>query len=426
MEMLKSERRLGTVSIKLSLINYVEELKGWEVYDKVINEYARTIENNILKETNNVNKSIKLFIKYERSDEFLIFVPLHQNKVKHSSLYFDEYVENLNQYLKIKSETLKETIQLYELNLLVGKSIVDYKGIVRTERSIYNAVENARLDTFKQLEHNLEQHKTQIDKIIKNKNVNTVYQPIIDLKKNSVHGFEALSRFDVHNLSLNTEGVFILAMKLNLTRNLEKMCMETAVMSSKGIKKCHHLFINLDPNEITYGSINADAFTSFIKKYDLTPSNIVFEITERRYVSNLNDFNKKFDKFKKIGYKIAIDDFGAGYSNLNTIAVIKPDYLKIDINLIRDIDKDLVKKEIVKTLMQFAKKINVKVLSEGVETKEEADTLIELGSELGQGYLYGRPHVNLIEYYKKLEKNYNINQSTTKKNLTINKPKRHR
>ena len=401
-EFLKAERRLGLISIKLTMINNIEETKGWEIYDLIVSEYTKIIKQLLDIHPLKVKEPRELLIKYERGDEFLLFIPLNNEIFKGSSEVFDDYIDILEDLIRARHQQIVHYLGEEELDLIIGKSIIDYKGIVRTERLIYDALENARINTAEQLEKDIKLHKEELQYIIKERKIQIVYQPIVSLLDKKIFGFEALSRFMTRNVVLSTEGIFILAMKLNMTQYLEKICREMAIMSSKGMKDDHILFINLDPNELISGNLNVNSFSKLVLDYGLCPSRIVFEITERRYIEDLEEFNKKYDDFRHAGYKIAVDDVGAGYSSLNTIAVLKPDIIKIDINLIRDIHKDFVKKEIVKTLMLFAQKINTKVLSEGIETQDEYHTLFELGSELGQGYFFGRPDKNLDVHYKSL------------------------
>ena len=113
-------------------------------------------------------------------------------------------------------------------------------------------------------------------------------------------------------------------------------------------------------------------------------------------VSSLPDFKKIVDHYKSQNYKIAVDDAGAGYSGLNLISVISPHYIKIDMDLIRDIDKDNLKYAVVKGLVELSHLSNIKLIAEGIETREELETLINMGVSYGQGYIIQKPEENFL------------------------------
>ncbi len=115
--------------------------------------------------------------------------------------------------------------------------------------------------------------------------------------------------------------------------------------------------------------------------------------------SHLTDI---FREYKRLGFKTAIDDFGAGYSGLNLLAKFRPDIIKLDIELIRDLDKDEIQQAIVSGIFDFCRKINCEVIAEGVESKEEVEILRDIGINLLQGYYFAKPSfqslANVEEY----------------------------
>ena len=134
---------------------------------------------------------------------------------------------------------------------------------------------------------------------------------------------------------------------------------------------------------------------AFLEKMNLAPQNVVFEITERQSIDDYASFTKALDHYRRQGYRIAIDDAGAGYSSLQAIAELHPDYIKIDRSLIHRIDRDKMKEILVETLTVFAQKINCQMIAEGIETFEELEVVRRLGVHFGQGYLLGRPNPKL-------------------------------
>ena len=124
---------------------------------------------------------------------------------------------------------------------------------------------------------------------------------------------------------------------------------------------------------------------------EINPGDIALEVTERSAINNLKEFEQLLGKLRQTGVKIAVDDAGAGYSSLNTIATLQPDYLKFDMALVRDIDKDKIKQDLLLTVKELSDKIGSAVIAEGIETKAEFDTIKGFGVKFGQGYYLSRP-----------------------------------
>lgn len=130
---------------------------------------------------------------------------------------------------------------------------------------------------------------------------------------------------------------------------------------------------------------------SLLKQYKLSPQNIVFEITERSAIEDFSAFTKVLYHYRDQGFQIAVDDAGAGYSSLQAISEIQPDYIKVDRSLISKIHENNVKKHILDAFVTFAKKMNSIIVAEGIESEEELEAVIQLGIDCGQGFYISRP-----------------------------------
>jgi EAL domain-containing protein (putative c-di-GMP-specific phosphodiesterase class I) len=124
---------------------------------------------------------------------------------------------------------------------------------------------------------------------------------------------------------------------------------------------------------------------------ELAPNQVVFELTEKFAIENYSLFADAIHDFTQMGFAFAVDDIGAGHSGLEKIAHLSPQYLKFDMDLIRDIDTSFVRREIVTALKNLGEKMDSTIIAEGIERKEELETLVGLGVPYGQGYLLGRP-----------------------------------
>ena len=247
----------------------------------------------------------------------------------------------------------------------------------------------------------------ELDYIIKNSQIKSVFQPIVSLTDGHILGHEALSRITCPSFIKNTEELFHLASEYNRLWDLELLCrvtsLETAFIQMKPPydKK---LFVNVNP-KVMHDIKFRDGFTKeYLMKYNIVPENIIFEITEREAINDMESFQGTVEHYKMQHYRIAIDDAGAGYSGLNLISDIRPHFLKLDMKLIRNIDKDNLKYVLVKSMVEFSKVTNIGIIAEGIETREELKTLINLGVSFGQGYYIQKPNEKISEIPENVQK----------------------
>lgn len=230
-------------------------------------------------------------------------------------------------------------------------------------------------------------------------NISTVFQPIISLRDGSIFGYEALSR-GPENTKMNSPAtLFEYAENYDKVWELETLCRLKAFESCKNNncddnqlrRNSAKLFLNVNPNIMHDAEYKRGFTKEYIHKFSLNPENIIFEITEREAIKNMSGFKEIVQNYKNQEYQIAIDDAGAGYSGLNLISDIHPHFIKLDMHLIRDIDKDFMKQCLIKSLCDFARQTKSSLIAEGIETLEEMKQLIELGVNYGQGYFIQRP-----------------------------------
>ena len=155
------------------------------------------------------------------------------------------------------------------------------------------------------------------------------------------------------------------------------------------------LSLNLLARDMMDGNIN-NYIIEKLKEYGVEKQ-VVFEILENENIENESRVKNFIDKAKRIGVRIAIDDFGAGYSNFSYLMRLKPDYLKLDGSIIKDIDKDSNSEAIVKAISSFAKTLHIKTIAEFVHSKEVYDRCYELGIDEFQGFYLGEPKPYLVQ-----------------------------
>jgi len=231
----------------------------------------------------------------------------------------------------------------------------------------------------------------ELTKILKNKSITTVFQPIVNLKSGDIIGYEALSRGPLDSPLHTPDNLFKAAADCNKSWDLESLCRTKSIEKSCNLNKDKYLFLNVDQAIFKDDKFKKGFTKEFLATHNMSPDSIIFEITEKTAIGDYQSFKLALDHYVNQGYKIAIDDTGAGYSGLKTLAEIKPHYIKIDMDLIRNIDKDTFKQAIIKTFVSLSNTTNMKLIAEGIETEDELSTLINLGVYAGQGFFLLRP-----------------------------------
>ena len=239
-----------------------------------------------------------------------------------------------------------------------------------------------------------------ISEIINHEKVIIKYQPIMSTHNKNFLGLEALVRGLDNDIEISPMELFQEARNNHLVLSLDKLCIKKSI---KGFQDFFHfnqksiLFINIDATVMNY-YINSDYIETLLKESHIKTSNIVLEINELKTISlkKMKDFSVKY---KKLGCLIALDDVGAGESNLERIPLIMPDIMKIDKNLIQDLGKSFYCKQVVASIIELASNLGALVVIEGVETAKDINHVAAFGAHLIQGYYLGKPSLLSTEFF---------------------------
>jgi len=228
--------------------------------------------------------------------------------------------------------------------------------------------------------------------ILDNKSIVMDFQPIIECTTKNIFGYELLAKgINKDGSILPPKTMFDKAKNTQMLFLLDKTCRIKALEFAKNKNITTKIFINYNPASIYNPEFCLLDTIHKATELNFDFSNIVFEVVESEKHVNLKHLKNIFSIYRHRGFQVALDDIGSGYSSLNMIAELKPEYIKIDKTIIKDIHKDNTKRAIIHTLVDLTKEINAFLIAEGVETEEEFATIKELGVHLAQGYLFGKP-----------------------------------
>jgi EAL domain-containing protein (putative c-di-GMP-specific phosphodiesterase class I) len=226
------------------------------------------------------------------------------------------------------------------------------------------------------------QKRTQIRAVLRENRLTTVLQPIVDLVTGGAVGYEALARFEGETPQ-PPDLWFAAAEKVGLGRELELAAVVSALEHLDSLPAHTYLSLNVSPDT----AVSAE-FATLIEG---GTERIVIEVTEHAAIGDYPQFNSSVARLRFRGMRYAVDDAGAGFATFSHILSTKPDIVKLDMSLIRDIHRDLARRALLHGLIYFIEQINATAVAEGVETAEEAESLKRLGVHCAQGYYFGRP-----------------------------------
>lgn len=227
--------------------------------------------------------------------------------------------------------------------------------------------------------------------ILQQRFIRIVFQPIVSLQDGQIIGYEALTRGPHQTVFENPETLFTYATEQQQLWELESICRTEALQQFAKRKWSGKLFLNVNPNIMSDEKFRSGFTKSYLEQYGIAPERIVFEVTEKEAIRDVEQFQRVVTHYKEQAYEVAIDDVGSGYSGLNLITDIRPHVLKLDGHLTYRIDEDFMKQSLVRSLVSFARAARCRIVAEGIETEAAFRTLVELGVDYGQGYWISRP-----------------------------------
>jgi EAL domain-containing protein (putative c-di-GMP-specific phosphodiesterase class I) len=212
-----------------------------------------------------------------------------------------------------------------------------------------------------------------------------VFQPIVSWTEREIVAYEALVRTCEPELA-RPDLLFSAAERLGMIIPLGRRIRRGVAQLVASAPERVSLFVNVHGGELADPDLyDPEAPLSRVAH------RIVLEITERWSLDGFHDIGERISALRALGFRVAVDDLGAGYAGLTSFARLRPEVVKLDMSLIRGVNEDPTRQHLIRSLNGACRDLGIRVVAEGVETKEERDTLVALGSNLLQGYLFSKP-----------------------------------
>jgi EAL domain-containing protein (putative c-di-GMP-specific phosphodiesterase class I) len=393
---LRERGSLSILSFSPGSEGRVEEVWGWKAYDDLLVDFVRRLKSF---QADGIIPAGTFCLPHVSSDEVLLVLDADA-AARDRIPALEQKAAELDQFIR---GYLSERADLPgRFRSFVGFSRVHSDPRRRPERLVYSAVREARDRVTRQTIRAEIRGAAVLQEAINRRDITPVFQPVFDLSNGDMIGMEALSRGPKGSDLESGETLFSLAERTELLGPLERLCRDVTLQAASANGDGRKLFMNLSPAAASDPEFLGPRFRDSLASFGMAPETIVLEITERTYVVYESLFRDVLTRFREQNFGIAVDDVGTGYSSLASLADIQPDYLKFDHVFVRDLDRRQLKQDLLEALMSFARKMNTRVIAEGIETREELEALRSLGVEYGQGFLLAppMPMVEIPRYYR--------------------------
>jgi EAL domain-containing protein (putative c-di-GMP-specific phosphodiesterase class I) len=244
----------------------------------------------------------------------------------------------------------------------------------------------------------MEALRCQMVQLLDKGSISVLAQPIMNLTSGDVYGWEILTRGPEGTALHFPNELFQFASQSRLLSRLEFLVVKRALEEIASRKIKEPVFLNVTAVTLTHPLFLAHVLQCLERHPPLSPQQVYFEITERHQISNMDAMIEILQKYRKHGFRFAVDDAGSGYSSLQWIGELVPELIKIDRSVIQHVDRIAIKESLLRAIITAAREINCELVAEGVEREEEADVLFRLDVEMGQGFYFARPNVLLHEH----------------------------
>jgi EAL domain-containing protein (putative c-di-GMP-specific phosphodiesterase class I)/GGDEF domain-containing protein len=389
-EQLREHGHLGLVLIDASELAQVEHDYGSQAFEQVLSMVSGLVRE---LQGAEVRTTDTLALNERGGNAFLLFLsPRRGERVSRPRIADLEAIcQRVGEQLNKKLASFKSPYLRGKRKVTAGFAVVFHNPLIMAERVVARLMGEAWESVQIQKRQADFQTRCRLQDVLLGDQITTVFQPIVDLRSGQYLGFEALSRGPAGTQQHSPLNMFEAAGATDLVFELDRHCRRRALLTAQALPQPHHLFINVVPASMYDPDFQGASLIRLLEGLGLSPERIVLEVSEQYAIENYTLFAEALQNFTQIGFSIAVDDIGAGYSGLEKIAHLNPRYLKFDMQLVRDIDRVHVKREMARALKTFADKMDSLIIAEGIEREGEKQACVELGLHYGQGYLLARP-----------------------------------
>lgn len=276
-------------------------------------------------------------------------------------------------------------------NLVTGSGVCLRNPRFSTETQIYRVVEEARRDVKLNSRLKERERRRRFQEVVLDRRIYSVYEPIVEVDSRVVFGYESLVRGPEDSEFHSPVALFGAAEENDMVFELDCLCRSSGLRGAIDFPEGTKLFLNVLPTAFHDPNFRAERLIETLEQCRLSPSDVVFEISEQESIENFSAFKEASDYYRSLGFQFALDDTGSGYAGLEALLEISPEYIKMDRAFVSGVDEDSSRQDLLAALLTLAEKMGAKVIGEGLDRIEELEMLGKLGIHFGQGWLFGHP-----------------------------------
>jgi EAL domain-containing protein (putative c-di-GMP-specific phosphodiesterase class I) len=230
-----------------------------------------------------------------------------------------------------------------------------------------------------------------IDEVIEARALSIVFQPVVDLAAGAVLGHEALVRGPAGTWLESPTALFAAARETGRYERLAIVCIQETLRAFAAHGSPGLLFLNMSPRLVQRPGFEPGRARRFLESLELVPASMVIELTEDFPAIDLQHLRESLRLYRSLGFRVALDDLGEGFSSLRLWSELRPEFVKADKHFVRGVAKDAVKRQFLRSIQHIAKRAGSKVIAEGIEGAEDLRVARRLGIAYAQGWHLGRP-----------------------------------
>ncbi len=385
--MMRSQGGLGVLLFDFHHLSRVERQFGGNAYQSL---WAQVLP--ILEDVKAQVRTNDILVRDERDTDLLLLFLAARRQGKPTFVAADirRLSDRLQEFVTPRVARLMLPYFRGRPRVDVGYGFVLWTPLEGEDRQILRLVEESRASVLLRRALRDRDEREALLQIIYNQDLWTAFQPIVEMEGGQVMGYEALARGPRGTDLEFPTALFGLATRFGMGDDLERACRRQSFTDWQAFGAPARLFINTVPATVRDTSFLGRGVLDYLGP-TLSPRFVTLEITEGQVIANINLYREAMHSFTELGFTFAIDDLGAGYSGLETLATLGASYLKIDMGLVRDVHQKRVNQQVVKAILELGSGVGATVIAEGIETREEAMALRDIGLRYAQGYLFGRP-----------------------------------
>jgi EAL domain-containing protein (putative c-di-GMP-specific phosphodiesterase class I)/GGDEF domain-containing protein len=384
-------RCVGVLHLEIDPHARVESVYGWQVFDGILSAVAqelRQIGTSLHADTVICQSGIY-------AERFLLFMPLSRAEqagrgavVADAGRALHERIARRLQGPEFGSMTPRPTFS-------IGAATILEHPFFRLERQILHGVDEARSIGLRGDAQERTRQHAELKRIIREQSIETLFQPIIELDTEKIIGYEALTRGPRDSMFEAPSSLFEYSREVGMSCELDIICQRAALKQARRLSPGDKLFLNALPTSLMDPGFREGLLADLPGDCPIGRENIVLEIAGRASLEDFGAFGSEISDLRARGFRMSIDDVGSGPSSLESLGEVHPDFIKVDGSVIKNIHREMIKQELLRSICQAADGMSAEVIAEGIETAEELETVRRCGAHYGQGYLFSRPSSEL-------------------------------